>query len=288
MTKNNLDQALSVQVFEEGQALCQDSYIDCSSYHFMRPILRRIDAVPSSYSHADFYTSAIENALADCDEARVTVSGTADYSWVLSDSPLLKGLGNSGTLAQIQVVDGCSTPTSFSMQASNELDQHMVAVNTQNITEFLFDDKASDLIITDAFLTQFATKRDRLAVLARWRQSLKLGGHIVTTAQIAREQNSIERPKAESTFINNTAALYAQSDYPDILKIDTEEFTKRIRAYASPNASRIYESERELTAEIVEAGLKVIDVTPMNVYSQSSEKTLSYRGLILTALPRKS
>lgn len=287
MTKNNLDQSLSVQVFEQGQALCQDSYIDCSSYHFMRPILRRIDAVPSSYSHAEFYISAIENALADRGEAKVTVSGTADYSWVLSDSPLIKGLGNTGTLAQIQVVDGCSTPTSFSLQASNELDQHTVEVNTRNITESLLDDKSSDLIITDAFLTQFANNHDRLAVLARWKQSLKLGGYIVTTAQIAREQQSIERPKAENTFINNTAALYAQSDYPDILKIDVEDFTKRIRAYASPNASRIYESERELTAEIDEAGLNVVDMTPMSIYSNSSEKILSYRGLILIALPYK-
>ena len=187
--KNNLDQSLSVQVFNEGQLLCRESFIDCSSYHFMRPILRRIGAVPSAYSHNDFYSSAIESTLSAIDngETRVTISGTADYSWLLNDSPLVKSLGNTGILAQIQVIDGCPTPTSFSMLASNELDQHTVSVNTQNLTRFLSDEKGSDLIVTDAFLTQFANKENRLAILNQWRQSLKTGGYIVTTAQIATE-----------------------------------------------------------------------------------------------------
>jgi len=56
---NQLDRDLSIEVFNEGQQLCQESYIDCNTYHYMRPILRRIDAVPSSYSHFDFYNNAI-------------------------------------------------------------------------------------------------------------------------------------------------------------------------------------------------------------------------------------
>ena len=107
-----------------------------------------------------------------------------------------------------------------------------------------------------------------------------MGGHIVTTAQIAHKL-AAEKPRAENIFINNTAALYAQSDYPEILGLDTDEFIVRIRAYASPNASRIYTDEQELTAEIEEAGLKVADMTQMSIYSDSSEKTLSYRGLVL-------
>lgn len=110
----------------------------------MRPILRRIDAVPSAYSHYDFYNDAIQNAVNGRTEAKVTVSGTADYSWLLEGSPLLKGLGTTGVLAQIQVVDGCSTPTTFSMLASNKLEQHTTEVNTQNITQFLSDEKESD------------------------------------------------------------------------------------------------------------------------------------------------
>src|SRR5690606_2484059 len=112
----NLDQSLSIQVFNEGQAMCRESYIDCSSYHFMRPILRRIDAVPSSYSHQDFYTTAIAETISAVggDDIRVTVSGTADYSWLLGDSPLMQGLESAGSLAQITVVDGGPTPTEFS------------------------------------------------------------------------------------------------------------------------------------------------------------------------------
>ncbi len=281
--KANLDRSLSVQVFNEGQTLCRESYIDCSNYHFMRPILRRIEAVPSSYSHRSFYASAIEGALSDTrhDEAKVTISGTADYSWLLVDSPLIMSLGNAGILAHIQIVDACPTPTSFSMLASNELDQHTVRDSTQNITQFLSNEIESDLIVTDAFLTQFSDKKDRLSILDQWSRSLKLGGYIITTAQVARD-HSVEKHKAENTFINNTAELYSQSEYPEILQLDNEEFTERIRLYASSNASRIYESEEEIISEVVDAGLKITHVVPMSIYSKSSEKILSYCGLVLT------
>lgn len=278
--KYNLDHALSIQVFEQGQSLCQQSYVDCSSYHFMRPILRRIGAVPSPFSHEDFYTSAIENTLDDVHDPNVTISGTADYSWLLRDSPLLKALEKKGKSAQIEVIDGCPTPTSFSMLVSKELDQHSVRVSARNITQFLSEKNSSDLIVTDAFLTQFNQKEDRLAILSQWKQALKLGGFVVTTAQIYQKE-TVKKNYAKNMFIENTALLYAKSNYQDALRLSTEKFSTEIQAYSSPNASRIYGSEHELVTEIEESGMKIEELTPMSIYSNSSEKVLTYRGIVL-------
>jgi len=184
-------------------------------------------------------------------------------------------------VANIQVLDGCSTPTKYSMLASKKLEKHTFEMNTQNITKFFSNEKVSDLIITDALLTQFANKDDRLAILNQWKRSLRLGGSVITTAQIALDKQT-DKPKAKDAFIKNTAALYMLSEYPDILQLNEDEFTDRIRSYASPNASRTYSSEQELTDEITQTGFKIIDMNPATIYSKSSEKTLSYREIVLT------
>lgn len=277
----NLDQALSVQVFEQGKRLCSGSLIDCTSYHYMRPLLRRIGAVPSPYTHQDFYVDAIQSALAGKDEAQINISGTADYSWILEGSPLMRGLSRAGTSAQIDVTDGCPTPTTFSMLASKQLNNHMVEASVQNITEHLSNERTSDLIVTDAFLTQFVNKEHRLAVLRQWERSLKLGGYVITTVQLAKSTHQ-DKSYAKKTFIDNAVALYAASDYSDILRLNTTQFKKRVHEYSNPNASRIYTDERELTEEIYESGLSIADMTSMSTYSYSNARSLSYRGIILS------
>jgi len=278
---NNLDHQLSIEVFETGQQSCQNSYIDCTSYHYIRPILRRINAVTSPYSHYDFYETAVSEAAQNLEYVEVTISGSADYSWLLEGSPLLEGLARSETRANIHIIDGCHTPTNFSLRAAEFLSDCTVKGSTQNIPKSLSGESNSDLIITDAFLTQFESPCDRMAVLREWKRCLKLGGLVITTAQIARD-NYTRNAATTNNFVDNVVGLYMCSEYPDRLMMSGDEFAKEVEQYALPTKSRVYQSENELTKEIGAAGLSIVDMSANTIYTAGNNRLLDYREVILS------
>ena len=261
---NNLDHQLSIEVFETGQQSCEESFIDCRSYHYIRPILRRINAVTSPYSHYDFYRTAVGEATHDLGHVDVIISGSADYSWLLEESPLLDGLAQSGSKAHIKIVDGCHTPTNFSVRAARCASVCVAEGSTQNIPMFLSAKNSSDLIITDAFLTQFEDKNDRIAVLREWKRCLKIGGFVITTAQIARD-NYPRNAVTTKTFVENVVGLYKGSEYPDQLRMSGGEFASEVEQYALPTKSRVYKNEPELTEEITAAGLSIVDISANSI-----------------------
>lgn len=278
---SNLDHQLSIEVFETGQKSCEESFIDCASYHYIRPILRRINAVTSPYSHYNFYKTAVGEATQGLDNVDITISGSADYSWLLDDSPLLEGLASSGSEAHINVVDSCHTPVNFSLRAAEYISGCTVKGSTQNILKFLSDKSGSDLIITDAFLTQFEDPNDRMAVLREWKNCLRIGGFAITTAQISRDSYIISDVTANN-YIQNVVKLYERSEYPDQLVIGKDGFATEVKKYALPTKSRVYQSEAELAGEISAAGLNIVDMSPNTIYAPGNDRLLDYRELVLS------
>ncbi len=277
-TPESNDFSLACDVFLEGNALCLDSAIGCQDYHYVRPILRIIEAVSSPYHHQSFYEDSLSEVTASLEKPVITISGTADYAWMLSKSPLIRALGNKATEAEICVSDACKTPLLSSQKAASLIGIEPIVFKT-DIRSNLVEDQ--DLIITDAFLTQFPEPLDRLSILKTWRQSLKVGGFVISTVML--KNHDVQPSKnALKTFVENSISLYEQSNFPNNWDVSTEIFTNAIRNYASPSRSRIYDTEAELVNQIEESGLKIVDMQTKKIYSSPNEKIHNYRQLMLT------
>lgn len=275
---SGLDHELSIRTFDEGREICCIHGSDCSDYHYIRPILRRIGAVTSPFTNYDFYNTGIASAVSGSGDRNVLVSGTADYAWCLQESPLLQALEGSTGHNTITVVDICETPLRFSKLAlersiAGKHDLRTIRLDSRNDESRI---ARQDLITTDAFLTQFANPEDRVRVLDNWRKILGAGGLAMTTVQVAGKEK-VDSKK----FEKNVKKLFESSDYRGFLNIGSDEFLSMFRLCARSLGSRLYRSENEIVKDINIAGLRVVDIVSLPTYSATSELVHDYRGLIL-------
>ncbi len=277
-----VDEKLALDVFYNGESSCLNSIIDCKTYHFVRPILRIINAVSSPYSHFDFYEKMIAQTLFSKKNPNILISGTADYSWIIKNSPLLKAINKFNIKnTKIKIIDACMTPLIFSLKASEYLNNIAVSFEALDIPHQTLNNQKYDMIITDAFLTQFSSKIERLKILKSWREMLSDTGVVITTAQIS-SGLSTRNSHTTNKFVKNTMQLFDSSVFPDLLNINRNEFEKNVLEYATPTKSRVYESEEELVNEILISDLKIKNIYNKKIYSESSKKTLEYRELVLS------
>ena len=276
---NTLDFDMSLSVYNSGRDSCATSVVDCADYHYIRPVLRQVGVVTSASTNEEFFSDAIASHLAGISQPEVTISGTADYSWLLENSPLVASLPQAET-TRITVEDACGTPTISSVMASKALTGVEVASVSSDIRRSLSREQ-QDLIVTDAFLTQFPDSADRLSILRSWYSSLKIGGLAVTTVQIRSASITQPSDRGLSRFVDNTVKAIEDSPYPDALRLQPQDARDAVLRYAQLTRSRTYESEEELVSEVQAAGLTVKEITPLTVFSQGLQKTLFYRGVIL-------
>lgn len=272
---DSIDQQLCVEIFEEGQDICRQSPVNCLNYHYLRPLLRRIGAVATPWDHASFYEEAIGRVESDHERLQVLISGSADYSWLLPTSPL-RNATRQRQLA-ISAVDICTTP----LIKMNRLKDGTNEVVNWHISDIRYglDSEKADLIVTDAFLTQFQRKQDRIDVMRSWRGALNIGGYVVTTAQVQNTAHKI--PVTSEEFLKNAVKLYEGSVEKGLFEMGTDEFLSRLQSSSSATNSRIYNDNDEIIAEAKGAELKVVESVPLTVESKTSQRTLLYRGLVL-------
>jgi hypothetical protein len=266
----------SLDVYEHGQSSCTNEALNCRNYHYIRPLLRRIGAVGSSFVFRDFYTGYIPGVLDQDENNDIAISGTADYSWILPHSPLFSAHGSSKFISKLTVVDACPTPVKYATKVAQDYCIEVEA-SVSDIRKTLTD-VPQNLILADALLTQFKKAKDRLAVLHVWAKTLRLGGFVLTTAQLRPPflgTNELEN------FITNCIRLYEDSEYPDLIGVGPEDFAAQILNYTRTTNSRTYESEGELVNEIRTTGLKLYDMQPIRVFSRGVGKYLNYRGLLI-------
>lgn len=276
---SELDLNLSLEIFQSGQGICLASAENCVNYHYLRPLLRRIGAVTSSFTLADFYKTQISEVLSDSNQTSLLISGTADYSWLLAGSPLISSSLDCPKTPVITVVDKCETPLIGSKAAAKGLTGMAVSTDAHDVRQGLTQ-TAQDVIVTDAFLTQFSDRKDRMMILNNWRQALRFGGVAITTAQVRAKSGGDNQSEGQA-FRRNTTALFSQSEYPDLLNISEETFRVMIYRHCLSLQSRAYEGEDEINEEISESGLKILDMQNLKYFSLASERSLSYRGLVL-------
>ena len=274
----SLDIALSAKTYEIGQHICAQSTVDCIDYHYLRPIMRRLGAATTPFSHEDFYHQAIDEALDGQCEQLILISGSADYCWLLDDSPLLRSVAGVSKKPSIAMLDICPTPLAFSHLAhQSSLYDYDFSTTQVNLLDRLPELEAPSIIITDAFLTQFPAAEHRRLILDRWYTILDVGGIAITTAQV-RSPQSVN----PDHFLAHVAERYADSIYPDLLEVNKEAFLERIKRCSSSLRSRLYESELEMLTDIKETDFEITDIVNLPLSSIVKGVQQTYKGIILT------
>ena len=151
----------------------------CDWYHGTWQVLRLLDmvAVPPWY---EFYNRALSTVLRAKPRANVLISACADLGMLAT---LHDAIETAGARPTITIYDICETPLRSARWYAerNELDVECVCDNL--LTSPTIPLGCFDLVVTDEFLTVIKDP-DKPTIVERWRQFLRPGGTLVTTAMI--------------------------------------------------------------------------------------------------------
>lgn len=150
----------------------------CDWYHGTWQYLRLLNmvAVPPWY---EFYQEALSNVLRQHPKAEVLISAAADYGMLAT---LHEAIRATGAEPHIKVYDICRTPLR-SCQWYAERHGLSIECVCANLLTCDIPPASFDLIVTDEFLTVIKSS-DKPLIVKRWRELLKPGGTLVTTAMI--------------------------------------------------------------------------------------------------------
>lgn len=150
----------------------------CDWYHGTWQYLRLLNmvAVPPWY---EFYQEALSNVLRQHPKAEVLISAAADYGMLAT---LHEAIRATGAEPHIKVYDICRTPLR-SCQWYAERHGLSIECVCANLLTCDIPQASFDLIVTDEFLTVIKSS-DKPLIVKRWRELLKPGGTLVTTAMI--------------------------------------------------------------------------------------------------------
>lgn len=150
----------------------------CEWYHGTWQYLRLLNmvAVPPWY---EFYNDALSEVLRRRPNARVLISAAADYGMLAT---LHEAVRTARATPRIVVYDICRTPL---LSCQWYAERHGLAIECRcaNLLTCDIPPASFDLIVTDEFLTVIKSA-DKPLIVARWRELLKPGGTLVTTAML--------------------------------------------------------------------------------------------------------
>jgi hypothetical protein len=205
---------------------------DCAWYHGTWQYLRMFDLVSSPNWHADFYADALRKALRGRQEARVLITGAADYATLAqvaaaADEEMPRGL-------EIHVLDLCLTPLFANRWYARRYDHkvHLHRINFLDSAEELRDELGGPfhLIVSDAFLTRFS-RADAEHVMDNWRRLLAPDGRLVTTVRVYDGNSRREGLSREVTGYLGRLYERAKSSRR-LLRVDFDELRDAAREYA--------------------------------------------------------
>ncbi len=233
-------------------ALCRGDYVsleDCSWYHGVWQYLRIFDLVSTPTWHSQFYMDELTRLARERDNARILVSGTADYS-VLAH--VLWTFARAGRRCHVTVLDLCETPLILCRWYARQLEQDITTVRADILTYAPAD--KFDCITSDAFLTRF-TPLQRPQLLDSWTALLKPGGRVITTVRIggpAGTEREFARPEQVDVF--RQRALLQATRWRDFLPITAEEIAIKAQRYAERMVSHPVASADELREAFLKRG----------------------------------
>lgn len=202
-----------------------DRPTSCGWYHGTWQYLRILDmvAVPPWYR---FYGRALSSALRKRPQARVLISACADYGMLAT---LHQAVVAAGTKPSIVICDICTTPLLACEWYAKRHGLEIECICDNLFTTNALAAGSFDIIVTDEFLTVLADADKPLAA-ARWRELLKPGGTVVTTAMIGGpttpELRTRYAEKARRLLAANSDSFGTMEESPERLMERTDRFAK--------------------------------------------------------------
>jgi hypothetical protein len=210
----------------------------CEWYHGTWQYLRLLNmvATPPWYS---FYRRALGSLLQKKPRARVLISACADYGMLAS---LHQAANAVGAGPEIVICDICATPLRACEWYAQRYGLAVECICDNLFTTQSLAAGSFDIVVTDEFFTVLAAEDKPLAA-ARWKELLKPGGAVVTTAMIGKPTTADLRTsyaeKARRLLIANAGLFDEMNEGPARL---AERFDK----FATFHTRHMMVDEREV------------------------------------------
>lgn len=223
---------------EHGQA--SDTPDCCDWYHSTWQFLRLLNmvAVPPWYP---FYNEALSAILRKKPDANVLISACADYGMLAT---LHEAIKTAKTTPRITIYDICQTPL---LSCKWYAERYGIAINCVRdniITSPSMPLHSFDLIVTDEFLTVLKDPY-KPQIVHRWKELLKPGGAIVTTAMLGGPTDGGLRDGFALTAQSRYKADRATFDSMDVL---AEDVLKRFNLFARVHTRHMLGHEGQIRA----------------------------------------
>jgi 2-polyprenyl-3-methyl-5-hydroxy-6-metoxy-1,4-benzoquinol methylase len=218
----------------------------CDWYHGTWQYLRLLDMVATPPWYA-FYNDALSTILRAKPDADVLISAAADFGMAAT---LIDAIKTAGTKPSVTLYDICNTPLLATKWYAKREGVEIETVRDNIITSTQMPLHGYDLIVTDEFLTVLKAEY-KPSILKRWRELLKPGGSVVTTAMIGTpttpEQRAYYAAKARR-LLDENAESFAGMD------ISREELIERFDFFADVHTRHMLVDERQLRGLFADAG----------------------------------
>jgi len=210
----------------------------CDWYHGTWQYLRLLNmvAVPPWY---EFYNEALNSVLRQRPNAEVLISAAADYGMLATLHDAIQATGAS---PNIVLYDICRTPIRACQWYA---ERHGLSLTCVCADLLACDIPAAsfDLIVTDEFLTVIKSE-DKPLIVKRWRELLKPGGTLVTTAMIG-GATTPELRRGYAKRARRKLADHAAS-FPHHNNGHSAELQRRLDLFASVHTRHMLKDEGEV------------------------------------------
>lgn len=236
-------------------AVCNGSYMDkedCSWYHGIWQYLRIFDMVSTPTWHPTLYIPNLQKLANEVPNARILVSGTADYSTL---AHIIWAFDSESANARITVLDLCQTPLILCQWYARH-HKHELSVVQEDILKYKAE--PFDAIVTDAFLTRFDSNK-RMDIIKKWGTLLKEGGKVITTLRIRDENVSSETVSSNEQQVYNFSARAREmaEKWKDFINISPDQIYVSAEVYARKMKSHPYEGQIKLKEDFSSNGFQL-------------------------------
>lgn len=216
----------------------------CDWYHGTWVSLRLLNmvATPPWYP---FYMKALGKVLTERPKANVLISAAADWGML---AQLHEAVEATGATPTITLYDICRTPLLASEWYAKKHGFTLNTVCDNIITSSKMPLGSYDLIVTDEFLTVLKDDYKPL-ITARWRELLKPGGTLVTTAMVGGPTT----PNLRAGFAARAKRLYRANEhlFKDA-RASEEELLNRFNLFAKVHTRHMLTSPEQLRSLFTE------------------------------------
>lgn len=237
--------------------LCSGDHVDrtnCSWYHGNWQYLRLLDLVSTPTWHDQFYRTSFDEILSNQSDARVLVSGTADYSLL---AYILAAARRLSAAPDITVLDQCATPLFACRWLAKE-----TGANINTIQADIFDAQSVlqgkfHCITSDAFLTRFSPEQANDVVKVWSKLLIPTYGRIVTTVRMHDQAVTIRNEEeAVADFLSRARARLPR--WQPFIKTPTGTVLEAFDTYARKMISNKIGNSDDIRNLMIENGLQIV------------------------------